>query len=282
MIKAMVVGENISVPVKMETAPTSRFPPGPLEIPPVREGDIDNPDDKFLENLCQIIEHNLSDPNFNVGRLCRILGIPHSSMYRKTVSVTGKSPVRLIRKHRLHRAARLLENKLANVSEVAEKVGFTNYSYFTRSFKQMFNQLPSRYRAPHPGKHPPHSIDDRFLKEVNRVICSNISAPNFGVDLLCEMLLVGRTTLYRKLSALTDQTPAQHIRSLRLKRAKQLLCVDSVSITSVAFEVGFCSASYFTRCFKKKYKCLPSEYKAAIRHQRIESKDIKNKENYRP
>ena len=106
-------------------------------------------------------------------------------------------------------------------------------------------------------------IDREFLKDLQAVLDENISEPEFNVDQLCKKLYMGHTTLYRKIHALSGESPTEFIRSYRLKRGAELLKKGMGSVLEVAFEVGFSSASYFTRCFKKKFHQLPTEYQAS-------------------
>ncbi|UCH96342.1 MAG: helix-turn-helix transcriptional regulator, partial [Candidatus Aminicenantes bacterium] len=76
-------------------------------------------------------------------------------------------------------------------------------------------------------------------------------------------LYMSHATLYRKIHALTGETPTDFIRSYRLKRGAELLKKGMGSVLEVALEVGFSSANYFTKCFKKKFHQLPTEYQAS-------------------
>jgi len=71
---------------------------------------------------------------------------------------------------------------------------------------------------------------------------------------------MSQTSLYRKVIALTGQAPGKFIQAYRLKRSLDLLKANYGSITDVAFAVGFSSSAYFTRCFKEKFKRLPSNF----------------------
>jgi DNA-binding response OmpR family regulator/signal transduction histidine kinase len=104
------------------------------------------------------------------------------------------------------------------------------------------------------------SMDEQFLKEVDQCIEENLSDFDFSVEVLAEKLYIGRTTLYRKILALTGENPTQYIRSFRLNRAAQMLKEQNRSIIEVAFDVGFSSSSYFTRCFKEMFHRLPSGF----------------------
>jgi AraC-like DNA-binding protein len=66
--------------------------------------------------------------------------------------------------------------------------------------------------------------------------------------------------LHRKVTALTGQSPRDFIRTLRLKRAAQLLASHSGTVSEIAYEVGFESRSYFSQCFRDMYGVIPTEY----------------------
>jgi signal transduction histidine kinase/DNA-binding response OmpR family regulator len=106
-------------------------------------------------------------------------------------------------------------------------------------------------------------IDREFLHELHDVINKNLSDEEFNVEQLCKRLYMSRTTLYRKVHALTGQTPTDFIRSYRLKRGAELLKQNTGTVLEVAFEVGFGNSSYFAKCFKEKFHQLPSTYQAS-------------------
>ncbi len=103
--------------------------------------------------------------------------------------------------------------------------------------------------------------EDRFLKEVMDEIKSNISDPDFGPSKLCQSLAMSSSQLHRKLTAITDKTPVQLIRYVRLSQAKVLLRQPGLSISDVAYDSGFKDPAYFSRIFSKQYGVSPSEFK---------------------
>ena len=111
-----------------------------------------------------------------------------------------------------------------------------------------------------PVKTAVSKIDREFLKDLQTVINENISDSDFNVDSLCKKLCMSHSNLFRKIDALSGETPTEFIRAYRLKRGAELLKKKNVSILEVALEVGFSSANYFARCFKEKFHQLPSEY----------------------
>ncbi|HLP46056.1 MAG TPA: response regulator, partial [Candidatus Kapabacteria bacterium] len=118
-----------------------------------------------------------------------------------------------------------------------------------------------------PAKMSISKLDREFFQELQAVIETNLSEPEFNVEELRKKLYMSGATLYRKVLALTNETPTDFIRSYRLKRAAELLKSGSGSITEVAFEVGFSSRTYFSKCFKEKFNRLPSEYQEGEREQ---------------
>lgn len=114
----------------------------------------------------------------------------------------------------------------------------------------------------HPTEIAVSSIDQEFIKELKKGIEKNLSDPEFGVDQLAKILYMGRTTLNLKIRALTGESTNRFIQSYRLKRAAQLLKANFGNVTEVAFEVGFSSSPYFTKCFKEKFHQLPHTFQA--------------------
>ncbi|HEY5327481.1 MAG TPA: two-component regulator propeller domain-containing protein [Mucilaginibacter sp.] len=104
------------------------------------------------------------------------------------------------------------------------------------------------------------SEDDKFLKNAIEHIEKNITNANFSVEELSSNLNLSRVSLYKKLLTLTGKTPVDCIRTIRLKRAVQLLEKSKLSIANVAYEVGFNNAAYFAKVFKEEFGMLPSEY----------------------
>jgi len=106
-------------------------------------------------------------------------------------------------------------------------------------------------------------VDKDFFKDMHKVIEKNLSQSDFNVEQLGKKLYMSRATLYRKIMALTGDTPTEYIRTYRLKRGAELLKNQFRTVLEVAFEVGFSSSAYFTKCFKEKFHQLPSEFQSA-------------------
>lgn len=102
--------------------------------------------------------------------------------------------------------------------------------------------------------------EQEFIDHFKMYVEKNIANPELNVDDIARALGLSRVQLYRKLKSLTDYTPNELIRIVRLKHAVRLLSTRAKSVSEVAYESGFSSPSYFTKCFKENYKCSPSEY----------------------
>ena len=107
-----------------------------------------------------------------------------------------------------------------------------------------------------------NSIDEKFLNRLIEIVELNMSNEKFGVEQLGDELSMSRSQLHRKLKALLDQGPNQFIRSFRLQRAHELLEKNSATTSEIAYQVGFSSPSYFTKCFHEQFGYTPSEISA--------------------
>ncbi len=108
---------------------------------------ISSMDEQFLQKVENLIEENISDENFGATEIQNALAISRAQLHRKIKAITDQAPGEFIRNYRLQRAAQLLKNKGGNVTEIAYAVGFGSLSYFTRSFRDLFNQSPSEYAS---------------------------------------------------------------------------------------------------------------------------------------
>jgi len=107
------------------------------------------------------------------------------------------------------------------------------------------------------------SAEEIFLEKALQIIETQISNPNYKVDQFAHDLAVSRPLLFTKLKALTGLTPNNFIKSIRLKRAEQLLNSQKTSISETAYQVGFKDVKYFSKVFKERYSMTPSEFKQA-------------------
>ena len=101
--------------------------------------------------------------------------------------------------------------------------------------------------------------DKQFLKQLHSIIQKNLSDSEFGVEDIGKQIGLSRVQLYRKVKAMTGSSVVDLLRKARLAKAKRLLESRSMSVSEVAYDVGFSAPSYFTKCFKEEYGMLPGE-----------------------
>lgn len=103
--------------------------------------------------------------------------------------------------------------------------------------------------------------DEELMERVVSLINSNMQSEEFNVTKLCDLLCMDQKQLYRKLKQLTGETPVSFIRKQRMQKAASLLKQDRFTVSEVMYQVGFSSASYFTKSFTKEFGVSPKEYK---------------------
>jgi YesN/AraC family two-component response regulator len=109
------------------------------------------------------------------------------------------------------------------------------------------------------------STDEKFLTEIVNYLETNLGNPQLSVESLSRHIGMSRSTLYTKLLEVTGETPVEYIRSFRLEKAAVLLEKSNMTISEIAYQVGFSTSNYFSKSFKGKYNMLPSEFIAKVR-----------------
>ena len=93
------------------------------------------------------------------------------------------------------------------------------------------------------------------------VVVIDIAVSDFTVDMLCSLHHMSRSSFYNKVKALTDCSPADYVRLIRMQYAARMLKEGEHSITEIADMTGFCDAKYFREVFRKHFGVSPSEYR---------------------
>jgi len=143
----------------------------------------------------------------------------------------------------------LLKQKLANIIKHREEL------------RKLFN----RKILLHPNEITVTSADEKFILKAVEIIERNMGNSDFSVEELSSSMNFGRTNLYLKCKAITGLSASEFIRNVRLKRAMQLLEKSDLSVKEIMYGTGFNTSSYFSKCFKKQYGVLPSQYVRQIR-----------------
>jgi CheY-like chemotaxis protein/AraC-like DNA-binding protein len=211
---------------------------------------------KAKETIPDLIVSDIMMPEVDGYELCRVLKKDINTSHIPVILLTAKASEESIIRG-LETGAddyitkpfntRMLLNRIKNLIELRRQLQLKIQR------KKML--LPNEISVSSP--------DEEFLKEFQGIIEKNLSDPDFNVDVLSKKLIMGRSTLFRKIQALTGETPNQFILSYRLERGAQLLREKFGNVTEVALEVGFSSAAYFSKLFKEKFHQTPSEFQAS-------------------
>ncbi len=102
-------------------------------------------DERFITHLMDYTDEAWANTNMNVNNFSKPVGCSKSQLYRKMISLTGKSPNTFLKEYRLKEALKLLRKNAGNISEIAFEAGFSSPSYFTKCFKKKFGLLPAIY-----------------------------------------------------------------------------------------------------------------------------------------
>lgn len=103
-------------------------------------------------------------------------------------------------------------------------------------------------------------MDEKFLRKVLDIIETNIDNESFSIEEFGEAAGYSHVHFYRKIKALSGESPNQFLRTIRLKRAAELLRHKSDNVSQIAYSVGFSSQSYFIKCFKEQFGITPGQF----------------------
>ncbi|MBA7518660.1 Sensor histidine kinase RcsC [subsurface metagenome] len=206
-----------------------------------------------IANLPDLIVSDIMMPEMDGLELCRQL---------KNEITTSHIPVILL-------TARMSEQKRMEGYETGADEYITKPFSFEILESRMKNLILQRERIKNsfqkhfkiePGVIGITSLDEKLMNKALEEVEKSMSNPEFSVEKLSRELGMSRVHLYKKLTALTGKTPIEFIRIMRLKRAAQFLEKSQLTVSEVAYEVGFNDPRYFSRYFKSEFGILPSQY----------------------
>jgi AraC-like DNA-binding protein len=119
--------------------------------------EITSADDRFLQKLYKVMEENISNPELNIEKFCKEIGMSKTNLYNKIKSLTNLSATEFARLTRLQYAAKILKEKKVPVSEVYVLAGFNSHSYFSNCFRALYGVTPSEYAKKMDEKHKPNT-----------------------------------------------------------------------------------------------------------------------------
>ena len=134
--------------------------------------------------------------------------------------------------------------------------------YAAPGMKDKSRQAPE---AKTPSAHmSPNDVESDFYSKFADIVTERLSDSNLSVDEIAGKIGLSQSQLTRKIKALTNYTPVEIIRTMRLRRAKTLLNGTEKTVGEIAFEVGFSSLAYFSKCYKDAFGVSPSEIRGKV------------------
>lgn len=124
--------------------------------------------------------------------------------------------------------------------------------------KEVIPQEPLADNQPAEEQQP--VMTDEWLQKAIDVVEQHISDDSYSVEQLASDMCMSRMTFYRKIQSATGQKPTEFIRTIRLRRAAELLHEGRLTITEITYDTGFSSVSYFSRCFRAMYGVSPTQW----------------------
>ena len=136
-----------------------------------------------------------------------------------------------------------VENLIENRSKLLQRFAESNLSEADNDHKKLLD------------------IEKEFLTEFHKIIFDNMQQGIKTVEVVCEQIGMSRSSLYRKIKAITGQNINEYIRNIKIERAAYLIEKENFTVSQASYEVGFSDAKYFRKIFKEKYGKTPSSFK---------------------
>jgi ligand-binding sensor domain-containing protein/signal transduction histidine kinase/CheY-like chemotaxis protein/AraC-like DNA-binding protein len=139
-----------------------------------------------------------------------------------------------------------------------------------RNIFEQNNKLKERYireshvesmELLHSGK------DKEFMTRVIQIVEDQLVNPDFDIEWLCRQLGMSRTKVYQKIRSLSGQSIGDFVRGIRLKKAREIMTHEDVSLAEVMYRIGIQTQSYFTKAFKKEFGKTPSQFIQEVRRE---------------
>lgn len=200
------------------------------------------------DELCRILKNNIETSHIHVILLTAVTGkdsMLHGLEYGADDYITKPFDIQV------------LKMKIHNFLQTRKKL---QQYYLTKNNLTAIADDTSDTQEAEPVSNATN-IDEEFLNKCIRIVINNLSNTEFTVNDLCSGIAMSRTLVYEKLKALTNQSPNEFIRVIRLKHAKELLLSQKYTIQEVALQTGFSDTKYFSTVFKKYYGTNPSKIK---------------------
>lgn len=206
-----------------------------------------------LETIPDLIISDIMMPELNGLDLCRKLKTNEKTSHIPVILLTAQQSEQY-QKEGYETGADAYISK--PFSSVLLLVRIKNLIESRRKLRELFNKTT--------GFNPlvlgTNTADKAFLSKVTVLIETNLANENFDVEWLASEMFLGRTQLYRKIKALTNQSAQEFITTIRLNKAAEMLLEGKLAVGEIAFMVGYTDPTSFSRVFQKQFGLTPKKY----------------------
>jgi signal transduction histidine kinase/DNA-binding response OmpR family regulator len=212
--------------------------------------------EKAREMVPDLIISDVMMPEKDGFELCKILKADELTSHIPIILLTARADV----ESRIAGLKRGADAYLAKPFEPAELL------VHVENLINIRRQLQRRYASvvqfpPPPSADSELEIEDAFILKIKEVVIENLQTEDFDIPQLGRALGMSRSQLFRKVKALTGGSPSLLIRSIRLQKAQNLLGTTNLSISEIAYEVGFSTPAYFSTAFLEAFGKAPGEWR---------------------
>ena len=131
---------------------------------------------------------------------------------------------------------------------------------FMRQIKNEDRQTEITAQRGNAEQQPVHTQENEWVQRAIAQIEAHMNDEGYTVEQLSNDMCMSRMTFYRKIQSATGHTPTEFMRTIRLRRAAELLREGSMNVTEISYATGFSSVSYFSRCFRAMYGVPPTRF----------------------
>ncbi len=210
--------------------------------------------EKAFQNSPDIILSDVMMPHKDGFELCETLKLDERTSHIPIVLLTAKADM----------ASRIEGLEKGADAYLAKPFNKKELFVCLKKLIELRRRLQERYKSletPAVSKDSTFKLEDAFMLKIQEAVELYLDDKNFGAVELARVIGMSRSSLYAKVKALTQRSPALLIRSFRLKKSKEILENSDLNISQVAYEVGFHDPSYFSRCFSEEFGIPPTQFR---------------------
>jgi signal transduction histidine kinase/DNA-binding response OmpR family regulator/streptogramin lyase len=206
-----------------------------------------------IENIPDIILSDVMMPEKDGFELCQALKTDERTSHIPIILLTAKADI----------ASKLEGLEFGADAYLTKPVNREELELRLRKLLESRKLLQEYYFKIYPegDKKEVYQREDAFMEKLHEIMDAHLDDENFGIKDICQEMFISRMQLHRKLRALTGKTTSHYLRTYRLQKARKMLLNSNMTITEIAYEVGFKSPGYFSSSFTETFGKSPLEFR---------------------